>query len=224
MEDMAELSYRPLSVQAFGELNALQSWMQDNPLSDHNDVWIYSWGEKCADAKFYESIHAHITVPKVYHWLWKSSCVMTSKVFAWLLLKDRQNTKDMLQRRHWNVVEQSHCVLCPLRVHEDRAHLFFQCNFNQRIWNYLQIQWIAHDDLQTVVTEARRSFGQPFFMEVVIMACRNIWLLRNAKIFRQEIPTFAKWKCNFVHSISLLKYRIKPKLLDSLSEWIDSLP
>jgi hypothetical protein len=75
-----------------------------------------------------------------------------------------------------------------------------------------------------VVAEARRSFGQPFFMEVVIMACRNIWLLQNAKIFRQEIPTFAKWKCNFVHSISLLKYRIKPKLLDSFAEWIDSLP
>jgi hypothetical protein len=221
---MAELFYRPLSVQAFGELNVLQSWMQDNPLSDHNDVWIYSWGEKYVVANFYESIHSHITVPKVYHWLWKSSCVMTSKVFAWLLLKDRLNTKDMLQRRHWNVVEQSHCVLCPLRVHEDRSHLFFQCNFSQRIWNYLQIQWIAHDDLQTVVAEARRSFGQPFFMEVVIMACRNIWLLQNAKIFRQEIPTFAKWKCNFVHSISLLKYRIKPKLLDSFAEWIDSLP
>jgi hypothetical protein len=71
---------------------------------------------------------------------------------------------------------------------------------------------------------ARASFGKPFFMEVVILACRNIWLLRNGKIFRNERPTFAKWKCNFIHDISLIKFRIKAKFLDSLSDWISSLP
>jgi hypothetical protein len=145
-------------------------------------------------------------------------------MFAWLLLRDRHNTKDLIHRRHWNVTDENHCVLCTLRAHEDRIHLFFECNFSQHIWNYLQIEWAGNDDLQSSISAARRSFGKPFFMEVVIMACRQIWLIRNAKIFHNETPTFAKWKCKFIHSISLLKHRIKQKHLDSFSSWITSLP
>jgi hypothetical protein len=91
---------------------------------------------------------------------------MTSKMFAWLLLHDCLNTKDMLQRRHWHVTEDSNCVLCPLRVHED---IIFECNSSQCIWSYLQIEWPRDDDLQTVMAAARRNFGKPFFMEVVII-------------------------------------------------------
>jgi hypothetical protein len=208
---------------AYDEMLELQSLMLANPMVNQKDIWCYAWGEKYFAAKFYGHIHSHISMPKVYDWLWKSSCVMTSKVFAWLLIKDRLNTCDMLHRRHWNVAANSHCVLCPLRAHEDIVHLFFECNFSQRIWTYLQIDWRGNMSLQDIVATARLSFGNFFFMEVVIMAYKHIWLLRNAKIFGNETPTFTKWKCNFIHSISLLKYRIKAKHVDSLSEWISSL-
>lgn len=73
---------------------------------------------------------------------------MKTKVFAWLLLRDSLNTRDILQRRHWKVSDDSNCVLCPLRTHEDRVHLFFECNFSSRVWNYLQINWNGgHGDL-----------------------------------------------------------------------------
>jgi hypothetical protein len=49
-------------------------------------------------------------------------------------------------------------------------HLFFHCNSSSRIWNYLQIEWQHHDDLP-VLSHAKRSFGHPFFMEVLITAC-----------------------------------------------------
>jgi hypothetical protein len=55
-------------------------------------------------------------------------------------------------------------------VYEDRIHLFFHCNFSAKIWTYLQIEWQRHDDLQVVLSEAKRSFRQPFFMEVIITA------------------------------------------------------
>jgi hypothetical protein len=223
-EDLASLFHFPLSRVAFEELGQLQLLMDGNRLTDQNDVWKYCWENKYTSAKFYDHIHSHIKVPKVYHLLWKSSCTMSMKFFAWLVLKDRLNTKDLLQRRHWHVTEDFNCVLCALGSHEDRIHLFFECNFSRRIWAYLQVEWIPHDDLQFIMQAARSSFGKPFFMEVVILACRNIWLLRNGKIFRNERPTFAKWKCNFIHDISLLKYRIKAKFLDSLSDWISSLP
>jgi hypothetical protein len=223
-EDITSIFYLPLSQPAFAELQELMLIMQANPITDVKDKWSYVWGSKYTSAQFYKHIHAHIKVPRVYHWLWKSSCIMHTKFFAWMLLVDRLNTRDMLQRRHWHVTDDTHCELCPIRAYEDRTHLFFQCNFSTRIWNYLQIEWIHHDDLQVVVATARQRFHKPFFMEVVVVACWNIWLIRNTKIFQNERPTFTRWKCKFVHDMTLLQYRIKQKYKVELLDWIESLP
>ena len=198
--------------------------MLDHPLSLDQDNWSYRWGDKYTSAQFYKLIHAHIQVPPVFKSIWKSCCTMKIKMFAWLLLRDRLNTRDMLQRRHWRVTDETHCELCPLRVHEDRIHLFFDCNFSVRVWDYLQIQWEPNDDLQMVVAKARKFFAKPFFMEVVMTACWNIWILRNGKIFRQERPTFGRWKAKFIHDISLLQHRIKLKFKDGFLAWINDLP
>jgi hypothetical protein len=149
---------------------------------------------------------------------------MKIKVFAWLLLSDRLNTRDLLKRRHWRVTDDVHCELCPGRNYEDRTHLFFECNFSTRIWNYLQITWQPKDNMQDILAVAKRSFNKPFFMEVLMTACWNIWLIRNGKIFRNERPTFAKWKSKFVHDLTLLQYRIKEKNKKGLLDWINGLP
>jgi hypothetical protein len=222
-EDLEDLFYRPLSQLAYQQFQEVVLLLQQNRISDKNDVWSYVWGEKYTSANFYKLIHAHIKVPSVYKWLWKSSCIMKTKVFAWLLLSDRLNTKDLLQRRHWNVNAGTHCELCPGRHYEDRAHLFFDCMFSVRVWNYLQIPWVSNDSIQAVVAEAKRSFNKPFFMEVMMVACWNIWIIRNGKIFRQEKPTFGKWKAHFIHDITLLQHRIKVKHKDALLSWIKGL-
>ena len=187
-------------------------------------MWTYRWGDTYTSAQFYKLIHLHIKVADVYKWLWKSSCIMKTKMFAWLLLSDRLNTRDLLQRRHWKVTDDTHCVLCPTRSYEDRSHLFFECNFSARIWNYLQIPWQSGSNIQSVMAHAKSSFNKPFFMEVVITACYNIWLLRNGKISEGEKPSFARWKCKFIHDLTLLQCRIKVKHKDQLLAWIDALP
>jgi hypothetical protein len=76
-----------------------------------------------------------------------------------------------------------------------------------------------------VVLQARKTFDKPYFMEVLVtMACWNIWLFRNGKIFQNERPTFAKWKAKFVFYISLLQCRIKAKNKDALMQWVNALP
>jgi hypothetical protein len=223
-EDLMSLFYLPLSRTAYAELQELQVIMLNNPLTEQSDVWTYVWGERYTSSKFYTHIHSHIQTPPVYQWLWESCCIMSHKMFAWLLLVDRLNTRDILQRRHWNTTDDTHCELCPLRAYEDRMHLFFQCNFSSRIWNYLQIDWIQNDDLQMVISTARKYFRKPFFMEVIIIACRNIWLVQNDKVFNQARPTFAKWKFKFIHDMLLIQYRIKQKYKSQLLSWIESLP
>jgi hypothetical protein len=86
------------------------------------------------------------------------------------------------------------------------------------------VEWHSYDELQKGVAEARSRFHKPFFMEVLITACWNIWLIRNAKIFRGEKPTFARWKAKFVHDMLLLQHRIKDKHRQALLDWIQALP
>ena len=138
VQKLSSLFSLPLSQQAFNELENLQILLENNPPSQDQDVWSYCWGEKYTAGQFYLKVFSSLTVPKTYGWIWETCCTMNYKVFAWLLLRDRLNTKDMLKRRHWNVADNDHCVLCPLRTYEDRQHLFFTCNFSQRVWNYLQ--------------------------------------------------------------------------------------
>ena len=114
-------------------------------------------------------------------------------------------------------------MLCPGRVHEDRDHLFFSCSFSQRVWSYLQIEWQHRDELYLAASTAKRNFAKPFFTKVVLLACWNLWLVRNDKKINHIRPRFAAWRSKFIHDSKLLVYRIKDKHKESFIEWINSL-
>ena len=71
---------------------------------------------------------------------------------------DRLNTKDMVERRQWHLDDGVNCVLCPLQARETRDHLFFNCNFSVRVWNYLQIDWSSGVSMTELAIHARRIF------------------------------------------------------------------
>ena len=222
--DKVDLFHLPLSQQAHGEFLDMLGLLEEFPTSESNDIWTYSWGKAYTSAQFYSRIHRNIYCPKVFHWLWKSACTMSMKMFAWLLIRDRLNTKDLIKRRHWRVTEDYTCASCPTNSYEDREHLFFTCNFSQRVWNYLQVVWTRNADIQVSIAYARKKFSKPFFMEVVIVACRHIWLQRNGKIFNHQRPSFTKWKNGFVHDLTLLTHRMKKAVREDLDSWIALLP
>jgi hypothetical protein len=85
------------------------------------------------------------------------------------------------------------------------------------------VEWLPNADLHLVVAHARKAFAKPLFMEVLMLACWNIWLLKNGKIFRHERTTFARWKAKFIHDICLLRCRIKSKYREGLLAWIKTL-
>ncbi|PNT60910.1 hypothetical protein BRADI_5g07865v3 [Brachypodium distachyon] len=75
------------------------------------------------------------------------------------------------------------CALCHSGAWEDWQHLFFGCQFSQRVWNYMQIQWSIGVDLKQ-------------------------W-----SIFEGTRPSFRTWKRDFIEDISLLQHRFKPPFL-----------
>ncbi|PNT68219.1 hypothetical protein BRADI_3g37323v3 [Brachypodium distachyon] len=93
--------------------------------------------------------------------------------------------------------DDTHCVLCQLRVLEDWQHLFFSCAFSRRIWAFLQIDWCSGPSVDAVQ--------------------------RNGLIFDEDTPSFRSWRAAFVHDLSLLKHRFRPGLVPRFTAWLDSL-
>jgi hypothetical protein len=94
--------------------------------------------------------------------------------------------------------------------------------YNTQIWNYLQVPWQPGDTLASLIT-AKKAFQGPCFVEVVILACWNIWKQRNYYIFKHIRPTFRGWKAGFFHDITMLMHRVKDADVDSLLIWLKSL-
>ena len=70
---------------------------------------------------------------------------------------------------------------------------------------------------------AKQSFEGPCFLEIVTLACCNIWKQRNGWIFNNVPASFRGWKAGFVVDVTMLKHRVKAKLVPFLSSWIDNL-
>jgi hypothetical protein len=172
-ENLASLFYLPLSVQAFDELQLLQgslNVLRENADGD-NDQWKYSLNNGTyTSSSYYKFLFQGLPAETVFKWLWKSKSLPKLKVFAWLMIIDRINTKDMILRRHWNLNSGSDCVLCHNHMLETRDHLLFTCPFASRCWNYVQIQRVQKDNISETFKATKLLFSGPCFMEVAICA------------------------------------------------------
>jgi hypothetical protein len=87
---------------------------------------------------------------------------------------DRLNTKDIILRKHWEVHDGPHCVLCDQHVLETRDHLFFLCPFAVNCWNRIGVFWDCSLNISDRLLEARILLDKPFFLEVFASATWNI--------------------------------------------------
>jgi hypothetical protein len=96
------------------------------------------------------------------------------RVFAWLLLMDRLNTKDLMQRKNWTIDDGVHCVLCGTHVTESRDHLFFSCPYAAACWTKIRISWDPSIPLSQRIQRAKRLFTGQCFMQIFICAAWNM--------------------------------------------------
>jgi hypothetical protein len=109
----------PMSPQAFYEFQELKLSLQNvhcDPMV--RDVWSTIWRDGAYSSRLYsQHCFKDVVASKIYSAIWSCKVMLRIKVFAWLLVSDRLNTRDMMRRRHWKVTNnQFHCVLCPQRT------------------------------------------------------------------------------------------------------------
>lgn len=208
---LAEAFHLPLSPQAHAEVRDLQAVTTHlRPVSATSDVWHYVWGKAHYNsADYYRFFFRDVQAHQVFSWLWKSKCVMKMKVFGWLLLNDRLNTRNMLLRRHYNIGDDHDCLLCGLPIEETVDHMIFTCTFSRQCWSKLNIDWPMISCRLQLIQTVKDTWHGPLFFKKFLVAAWSLWKERNNKHFRAVDPTVRSWIRRFKEDFELLQHRVK---------------
>ncbi|CAO1939556.1 unnamed protein product [Urochloa humidicola] len=223
--DLASIFSLPLSNEAYAELQELNEFLENFVYDpDVNDSWTFIWGSNEYSAnRLYKFAFAGVQVPRTFTWIWKSKCTPRLKFFAWLLIVDRLNTRDMLLRRRCHLQSGAQCVMCDQNVVEDRDHLFFDCPFADHCWELINIDWPTGGSIHERFVAARNSASIRFFTEIFIVAAWEIWKLRNAVIFEGERATHRLWTFKFKEQIKLQLLRVREDHRPIVIQWLNNV-
>lgn len=213
------------TCQVFDEVRQIQTIASSfQPMISNSDVWSYVWGKSIYRSTdyyrfYFREVHAH----KVFHWLWRSKCTMKLKVFAWLLLHDRLNTRNMLKRRHYNIGDDHNCLLCGRNIEETVEHMIFTCSFSKQCWQALDINWEPFGDRVQAIEDQQTNHPTPMLFENFVVASWSLWKERNNKHFRSIDPSFRSWLDRFKKDFELLQHRVKETNRSLVRNFVNSL-
>jgi len=224
--DMSTLFHLPLSEQAYQEFQELQEIIQSVQMTQTDkDQWHYIWGSsKYTSKSFYNHLYKDFHPPKPFLWIWKSRCCNKLRVFSWLLLMDRLNTRSLLKRKKFKIDGNNYnCILCTTQREETALHLFFTCPFATSCWQQIGIQWQHGNPFFQMLEIAKQSLNCNFFMEIFIITTWHIWKIRNGHIFENCPTTLSLWKRNFKSECLIQAHRMKDSLKTPFLTWSNSL-
>jgi hypothetical protein len=163
LQDLFQL---PLSEEAYQEYCELEILLNSVQYTDENDNWSYIWGNgPYSSSKTYNHLLGSKEVHLVFKWIWRMSCQQKHKVFLWLLLQDRLNTRGLLKRKNM-LLESYTCELCLLQREE-----ILRVPLQKNCWLSIGVQvptWLgAHRAIRCI----KRSMRLPFDIEAIIIMC-----------------------------------------------------
>jgi hypothetical protein len=88
-----------MSEIAFQQYSLLSSELENQQITDENDIWSYIWGNaQFSVSKTYKALAGHSSTP-IFIRLWSSKCQPKHRVFFWLL-QDKLNTREIEKKAH----------------------------------------------------------------------------------------------------------------------------
>lgn len=113
-EYLEDLFHLPLSVQAYEQFLQLEGICDELRASEFincNDSSSYIWGsERFSSRQAYNIMIGVKIVPPHFQWIRKCSCQQKHKVFFWMMLHDRVNTRNLMRRKTF-YLESYNCAL-----------------------------------------------------------------------------------------------------------------
>jgi hypothetical protein len=116
--------FLPLLEQAADQLYDLDAILTLNLVSSESaDSWEYNWGNTFSPKKAYNQLQGQIDASPIFKWIWNGGNLGKHKFFAWLLVRDRLSTRNLLKRKKctWTAM----LVLSVLLI---RRRLVYTCS------------------------------------------------------------------------------------------------
>jgi len=162
-----------------------------------------------------------VKADEAFGWLWKAKCPIKFKMFGWLLMVDRLNTRNMLKRRHFAVAGGNYtCMLCQNPPEETVEHLFFECPFAKQCWSKVGLTWSGGTNRLAILHGGRESWRRPLFMDIFLLAAWSLWMERNNQHFRGIPRSFVAWLARFKLLLGLVIHNCPEKVHPFLSDFI----
>jgi hypothetical protein len=226
LEHLSDLFHLPLSNEEFAQFQVLQDVILNIPDSADPDSWeVFGNNTSFKVSKAYKHFVGQHLVCPIIKKLWKTCCQSKHKVFFWLLLQDRLNTRQLLQRKSFFLPDYS-CAMCGSLQLESRTHLFFECPFALMCWQYICPGWLIPVDSrqqpyhEEIISSLLATIGQNFSLDIVILGCWSIWRVRNDFLFKDITPNLYRCKKFFKEELALLVYKAKRKSYAGLADWV----
>jgi hypothetical protein len=180
LEQLSSHFHLPLSNEAFAQFQTLQDLMVNLPVGNDSDSWeVFGSATNFKVSPAYKHIVGQHVVYPAINKLRKTSCHSKHRVFFWLLLQDRLNTRQLLQRKFFFLPDYS-CTMCGSLQMESRNHLFFTCPFAIMCWQYISPRWTSPTGLgkSSLLMESLDSLttaiGKPCSLDIIILGCWSI--------------------------------------------------
>ena len=210
----------PMTIEAFQEYQLLMHIQGTVQIQDTPDIWRFGQSSNpCSVSKIYRVMFPQGCIHPIYKHIWDNGCVLKYRIFTWLLIQERINTKNLLSRKSFHVPSIA-CVLCNYHIEETSLHLFWDCDFSLDCWESIcpnRKRGISTIDNYMLLLD---HLDCPIAKEII--GLWHIWMQRNNMIFNNKRHSIALWRELLKKDMILLAYRIKEKHKIYLHTWIDT--
>lgn len=221
-ENITELFQLPLSQIAFDQCYEIETRLNSLPWDQNiQDQWKLGMSSTSTfkSATAYKALMGHQTIEPTFKWTWKSFCQPKHKVFFWLLLHDRLNTRNILRRKQMQL-QSFNCEICLSHREETLLHLFWECPFAKDCWGLFNLETVEQGSTTANILALKNQLNSQFFMVMIILLCWTIWKSRNNLIFNNIDVNLQNCKAILVKEIRLIALRVKQSQGANFEQWL----
>lgn len=110
-----------------------------------------------------------------------------------------------------------------LQWKESQDHLFLKCPFVQQCWQLLNLHIASLDDPLQMILAFKNQLNVPFYMDVIILMCWAIWMVRNDAIFKGIQPSIQGCATHFKKEYALATLRAKKDHPYLMNIWLEDM-
>uniref|UniRef100_A0ACD5WF65 Uncharacterized protein n=1 Tax=Avena sativa TaxID=4498 RepID=A0ACD5WF65_AVESA len=180
-----------------------------------DDRLLVTTGKRPTTKDFYNLFSDRGLVWAPGRWVWRKIIPHRHRIFLWLALKGRLNTKDNMVVKKW--CSDAGCDQCP--VVESVEHITLHCRQADWVWDKLGVMQAARaNDLKTLVHYVP-SDTWPICMAACLL---HLWKAQNNRVFNNKHIARRPLLTNIADELTLWAFR-KPKLKPKLMHWVNKL-